>query len=222
MSISKAIDTIHRCEAELQELLRNAACERDYEAAIQLGEWARRVALVLDGVPANQRPNEVPADPPSTAGGSEERHVATTDGLHAAVSSSRVRAPQRGSKKRVRRKPSDGYPRFSRQNDQLVKTGWSRKQKREYQHKAPKAVVELLASVLASLPGPRLTATTDDIFPLLEADGTEVPSYQSYLCLAWMRHVGLIVQEGRQGYHVPKPSTLMSDAAGKWDELPVM
>lgn len=220
MSIAKAIQSIRRCEAELQALLREAAGVRDYDTVIQLGEWARRVASVLDGVPGGDIPDEPDnADGKSADDRAPKESLAFSAGALTTSRSAKASSRKRRSKKSPRRKPGGEYPKFARQGDQLIKIGWSRKQKREYQHKAPKAVTELLASVLASCPEAKSAVTTEEIFPLSELDGTEIPSYQSYLCLAWMRHVGLVVQEGRQGYRVPEPSSLLSDASDKWKAL---
>jgi len=195
MSIQKAISSIRRCEEELQLILKDAATERDYESLIHVGELAKRIASIL-----SQGTQEKPDVP--------EKSIAPSN----------PPTPRKKSRcKRTKRK-SD-YPKFAKRGDPLVKIGWSKKEKEEYLHKAPMHVAELLASALSKTPKSVKVITTDDIFPLAEDDGTKVPSYQSYLCLAWLRHEGMISQEGRQGYQVHEADRLISNVIEKWNEL---
>src|SRR5262245_27490705 len=43
------------------------------------------------------------------------------------------------------------YPRFAKRGDQLVKIGWSKREKREYEHKAPRQAALLLARIAADI-----------------------------------------------------------------------
>ena len=62
--------------------------------------------------------------------------------------------------------------------------------------------------------------TTEDLLPLHDtADGTDVPSYQVYVCLAWLRHEKLVHQEGRQGYRLADGFALRDSVAKRWEEL---
>jgi len=47
----------------------------------------------------------------------------------------------------------------------------------------------------------------------------DAPGYQFYVCLAWLRSVGLVVQHGRQGYTVPEPSKLKASVGAAWSAL---
>ena len=40
----------------------------------------------------------------------------------------------------------------------------------------------------------------EDVLPLGYAGGKEIPSYQAYLALAWLRSVEAIRKDGREGY----------------------
>jgi hypothetical protein len=80
-----------------------------------------------------------------------------------------------------------------------VKIGWSKREKSEYQHKASREVA--LCTYLKL--GAGATAEPfrmDDQFPIRMADGTDVPTYQSYLVLAWLRHLGYIEKVGKDSY----------------------
>jgi hypothetical protein len=118
-----------------------------------------------------------------------------------------------------RAKKSAHYPYFLRDESVLVKVGWSRTGRTEYEHKAPKSVLDSLVTKIEGRPsrtGARFT--TDKLFPLSESDGTVVPDYQSYLCLAWLCSTGLIERDGRQGYRV-LASPLKEVTEDRWFSL---
>ena len=102
----------------------------------------------------------------------------------------------------------------------MVKIGWSKREKAPYEHKAPKRALELLLDALLRLGQQGQRFTTDEILPLQDPeDGTELPSYQVYLCLAWMRFVQLVDQHGRQGYSLLLPEQLKSLGEDRWNKL---
>jgi len=112
------------------------------------------------------------------------------------------------------------YPRFGRRGESLVKVGWSKREKNEYEHKAPKRAVDLLVSALVRTGINGRIFQANDILPLADPDeGTEIPVYQVYLSLAWLRGLGLVDQHGRQGYSVTKPKELMATVEGAWHSL---
>jgi hypothetical protein len=117
------------------------------------------------------------------------------------------------------KKGGNNYPRFFRQGDALVKIAWSKRQKGEYQHKAPFAVLMALADAVANAGQDGRIFSTDDFLPIT-ADGGEVPSYQSYLGLALLRQVGLVDQHGRQGYSIPRLPEFKDAIAAVWKKLP--
>ena len=103
-----------------------------------------------------------------------------------------------------RRSPAGraGYPRFAVEDDSLVKIGWSRQAKAEYEHRSPLSTLQIIARAVSTIADRRGRFTTEDLMPLSDADGREVPSYQSYLCLAFLRHAGLVGRGGRSKYAV--------------------
>lgn len=78
----------------------------------------------------------------------------------------------------------------------------------------------LLRNRLLESGSPGVVLSTDELFPLTDAEGTEVPSYQAYLCLAWFRESGLVEQEGRQGYRLKDVAGLADDFDDLWQRLP--
>jgi len=95
------------------------------------------------------------------------------------------------------------YPRFARRGDQLVKFGWSKREKNEYEHKAPRQVPLNLARVAATAGKDGRIFQVNALLPLSDpTDGGEIPDYQVYLVIAWWRSIGLLDQHGRQGYSI--------------------
>jgi hypothetical protein len=62
--------------------------------------------------------------------------------------------------------------------------------------------------------------STDDFMPLHDADGAEVPSYQTYVGIAFLKHTSLIDQHGRQGYSIPKLAEFKDAVESLWQKLP--
>ena len=220
MSIPKAIKILRQCEAELKELLREAASSGDYDCLLRATEWAKQVSTIVGQTSTPPAKASGPSSSAAESGAASPNPPPGKSKDHVATHSPARAKPKRRASAKKRKRTKKAYPKFARLGDELVKIGWSRKDKREYQHKSPYVVAELLASRFAQLsPGGDLV-TTDALFPLIEPDGTEVPSYQAYLCLAWLRHIGLVLQDGRRGYCVPDAAQLRAALAKGWKELP--
>ena len=121
-----------------------------------------------------------------------------------------------------RRQPKKGeYPKFLREGDALIKVGWSRSGKAEYEHRAPKKVLPLLmASIIkAGANGKRFSI--NKVLPLVDpADHRDVPEYQVYAAVAWLRSVGVLKQHGRQGYTLAVKLPFEPLLENHWGELP--
>ena len=98
----------------------------------------------------------------------------------------------------------------------LVKIGWSKREKAEYQHKAPRDVLDAVVKVLRTAGRDADTIAIPEFLPMQGASGDELPPYQVYVCLAWLRKLGLIKQHGREGYSIGRPETLPEDVATAW------
>ncbi len=112
------------------------------------------------------------------------------------------------------------FPRFERDGERLVKVGWSKKRREEYEHRAPREVVETFARVLWVTARPGNTFTMETILPVHDSSGDELPSYQSYLSLAWLRSAGALEKRGRDGYDLVLPDMTSSTFAKLWNKLP--
>jgi hypothetical protein len=126
---------------------------------------------------------------------------------------------QRGStRRRVRaRRQKGAYPKFLRDGDRLVKVGWSKKEQAEYQHRAPRKAIDALVVALAGVGADEFAM--DSILPIVDDHGAEVPSYQAYLGLAWLRSWGAVRRESRGGYVVHPQRLMDSELASRWQAL---
>jgi len=112
-------------------------------------------------------------------------------------------------------------PRFERDGDRLVKIAWSKKDRAEYEHRAPLSVVVVLLDAIRERKGEGAVFETPDILPLPGPHrGKEVPSYQAYLALAWLRQEGIIIKHGRNSY-ILTPNTATPERIDElWKALP--
>jgi hypothetical protein len=111
------------------------------------------------------------------------------------------------------------YPRFCVREGVLRRIGWSKKGKREYEHKVPKDVfasaVKAAASVGATAHGP---VTAEEIMErVTDAAGVPVPSYQVYVVIGLLKQKGCIEQVGREGYVIP--NDIDTRAHALWADL---
>jgi hypothetical protein len=112
------------------------------------------------------------------------------------------------------------YPRFAKRGDQLVKFGWSKREKSEYEHKAPRQAALVLARAAAEAGKDGRIIQVKALLPLRDpTDGSEIPDYQVYLIIAWWRSAGLLDQHGRQGYSIPNASQLYQAVESAWAKL---
>jgi predicted nucleic acid-binding protein len=199
----QAKEVLSAAEKQLRELVGTAAAGGEYESAERIMRWARVVGTLT-------RDSEATA--PSTPELSANRS-----------SCDRVRrrsAGRRRSSGTLRGDRHLAYPRFFRRGEQLVKIGWSKKEKAEYEHKAPRRVVDALTAAIARRSGNGKLFTVEDLLPLKDPkDGSEMPGYQVYVTLAWLRTVGLVDQRGREGYRVASPSTLDARVREAWNNV---
>jgi len=118
----------------------------------------------------------------------------------------------------ARPKSKASYPRFRREGSYLVKVGWSKKSRQEYEHRA---LVDVALAVVACLDdkttGGR-TVSADELAPSTDG-GQEIPNYQLYLALAWLRSEHLLNRIGRKGYTSAVPGELALKARERWEEM---
>lgn len=198
-SIEQGKSALRTTEKQLRELVAKAANEGEYDAVLTLTKWASQLAGLVNGYAAKPAGN----------------------GDAGRASLQKKSRQTKATRRRTKAVPS-GYPKFVRLGNDLVKIGWSKKSKEEYQHRAPHGVLALLAESLRAAGANGNLVNAHDLMPLEDPEtSSEIPSYQVYLCVAWLRQVGLVEQQGRQGYTVPGASdfpTLIEDC---WAKLSV-
>ena len=199
---ARATEILLEAKRRLVSLANEASGGRDYDGATALLEAARRVKMVGNNG-TSSAPIAAPANPalwlPNTS---------PTSGP--TVTPAASRRPRKGE-----------YPKFLCDGDSLVKIGWSKAEKAEYEHKSPKKVVVAVAHALTAAGSKGRRFSMDRVLPLTDPeDSSELPTYQCYLTLAWMRHEGLVVQHGRQGYSLPKNGDLPTAIERIWAQLP--
>ena len=162
--------------------MSDAATAGDYASVVQVAAWARSLSEMLD--PVSPRKGNPTQDPVSRSTARKE--------------------PRALPNTRAVSRANSGYPRFFRQGDRLVRVAWSKRDKKEYEHKAPLAVLKALTFAMAGKGADGRVFSTDELLPIHDDDGAEVPAYQAYAGLALLKQVGLIEQHGRQGYSIPR------------------
>lgn len=194
--LDQAAEAIRDCESRLRQLMAQASAAGHYDEVATLMLWAKSIASTID---LDDQPEMgVIPDAATAESNTPTQPVAAR---HKTAKSNR---PQ--------------YPQFGRFRNELLKIGWSKKKKKEYQHRASRQVADLLCSRLDEFKGKDFTS--EEILPLVGEDGLEVPSYQAYLCLAWFRETGMITKNGRHGYFVDKNIDLKSALEQQWKLLP--
>lgn len=118
-----------------------------------------------------------------------------------------------------RKGQKSAYPKFEVRNGTLIRVGWSKKNRREYTHKAPKTVFEQTIKAMASLGQTRNgTVMAEQIIEQLESTSSEhIPSYQVYTVLGLLRDRDCIQKIGNEGYRWPEQ--LEDNARKVWAEF---
>lgn len=192
-----ALEILARAQTELRELIVRALAEGRYGDVAEIARLAEGVSRLVSG----DNGTDVVAVLPC----SSSTHVATTGSI----------PPHR------RGRSSRSFPRFEREGDKLVKIAWSKKDRAEYEHKAPRHVVDMLIEAIRSRKGEGAKFEAADILPLKDPNTRrEVPSYQSYLALAWLRHEGVVAKYGRDGYQLKPTAATPEHLTELWEALP--
>lgn len=230
-------ETLTQAETRLKDLASAAIAQNEWDAVTILAAWAKGLRTLLEGSLVEN--SSSPTAYRSPEGSKKESTAPSTSNLASSMSDPGV--PKRFQTRSDRgteafqsqpgpnsvgaksRPPTVGkkYPRFSRHADNLVKVGWSKKARKEYQHQAPKRVLDVLTATIQSISAKSPQFTIEELLPrITERGGTETPSYQTYLCVAWLRGEDLLQQHGRQGYSVRDRTTFADSVEKVWELMP--
>jgi plasmid stabilization system protein ParE len=215
IKLLQAGQILRRAEAEVQKLLVSSARSGEYEAVTQLADLAGQLRRLAEQVEMGNGRGARTAD-----GEANNVVVSSTAAMPATRSASRDARPAGCGTRRGRVKPKCDYPQFYRDRDELVKIGWSKKKKAEYRHKAPWQVVQAVVKAIEATGAIGDKFDFEPLLPIPMESGSEVPSYQAYLVLAWLRHENLITQHGRQGYSLAPIVGLLDAVEERWRLLP--
>ncbi len=190
------MSVVRDAELKLREMIEQATREQRYADIAAVAAIAEGLSRVSPRRREIERPAAVRADNSRLLNGSRGS----------------VAKASTGSKKQ--------FPRFEREGDRLIKIGWSKKGKTEYEHRAPREAVVAFVRHLTSRVKLGQVFAVEDLLPSPDAGGGELPAYQVYLTLAWLRRSGAIEKKGRNGYVLRSDLLMDGDLNELWDALP--
>lgn len=193
MKINDAIPILENCEKGLRKLVAEAAAEGKYSELLKITEWAKTISLVL----------------------SNATNETTKTSVKTAADNLSPSKRQPTSIRRIKR-----YPIFFRHGSELIKVGWSKKYRTEYNHRAPKEVINTLAKLVQEIGGKGKVFTGDRLLPMKNNNNGTWPDYQVYLSLAWLKELGLLEQRGRRGgYKIAPQKNIEATIDSGWLQL---
>jgi hypothetical protein len=186
--------------------IATAAGEGRFDELAVLAPMAKDIAALASRWPCDAPPS------PAASGQIESRAKPTPQ------TSLRIEASGPASSKLRKR----DYPQFLRERLDLVKLGWSPREKGPYEHRVPKPAVDAVSSAVAAKGKAGHRFTMDEILKALTSSKTveAVPSYQTYAVVSWLKWAGMVLQHGRQGYTIVRPQTFSTSIETAWQSLP--
>jgi hypothetical protein len=201
--LAMAEEAISEAEARLRQLMETALAKQRYVDVAKLAPLADGLLNVLKV--ARNGDSHLPALLPDADLASDRRTKSSGAGDLFASGGSRT---------------SEGsYPRFERQGDRLVKIAWSKKDRREYEHRATANIILRVAELFERDRAFGTPFMMDSLMPFKTRTGVDIPSYQAYLALAWFRSLGTIEPRGKDGY-VVVVENLKSRIESAWKSMP--
>jgi hypothetical protein len=196
MNTPDAVNVLTVCENGLRRVAAESLSAGDYDAARQIMGWGENVASMLR----------------VARGLADGRNLSAKPLV--AVSATAI-SPKRKS-------DEDEYPQFARRGDELVKIGWSKQDRKEYNHRAPRAALEAVVNELKRIAADGSGFNSEQLSQLNDSSrGGVFPLYQIFVVLAWLRKLGLVKQHGRKGgYSLIIERPLDATIAATWLELP--
>jgi hypothetical protein len=209
-----ADEIVTKAERELRDLMKRAIDDHRYNEVAVIAAMADGVAgLLAPGRPGMLMPSSFPGLAEAAAQhSSNARNAIRQKAATPALARSREKSRAAGGK------PAK-YPQFQRDGDRLVKIGWSKKDRRTYEHRAPRDIVMSVVRQLGSSTTPGKVFTMESLVPFRDDHGQDIPAYQSYLVLKWLQNIGAVRKKGKDGY-IAQGGALDNDRiAQAWDAL---
>jgi hypothetical protein len=205
---NRAIEALKVVEATLRDIIGQALAAKAYRDLASVASAADAVTALISEL-SGSTPVKTLLGPSSAQESQSLRTSATAN--HQAMAARTANVVSRRM----------GYPRFLRDGDRLVKVAWSKKERKPYEHRAPQAIIQTLIDAVRKRKGEGKLFEAADVLPLVTGSGEEYPSYQSYLALAWLRHVGIVAKKGRDGYILKRDVGTPQKLDELWASLPV-
>ncbi len=201
---NEATRIIQECEARIRALMESALSQRRYGDISFLAEMASRISILTCSADMESK------------GATPVTHTEVSTSLTTPAAAEVIKEDRAPTRERSR--PTSKYPRFERTDDRLIKVGWSKKDRAIYEHRTPIDAVMAVAKKFEASVGKDRYLRMDDALPATLIDGTEVPSYQAYLVLAWLRSMGAIEKQGNDGYKLIRASLDAEDIEEIWQQ----
>jgi hypothetical protein len=235
-----AIEALRQAETRLQRIIEEALASEAYGDVATVARTAEALAHVIHDVAGGHVPtgngaskpaSPTPAEATATDHSLPQQSVATGEVTVIADDHARYIAPRTALRQAAKAQSSrptakrESYPQYFRDGDRLVKVAWSKRERRPYEHRAPREVVQRLVERILA----RYKHVSDSkpfesaqVMPLSAANGEEYPSYQAYLALGWLRHVGIVAKKGREGYLFKRSNSTPEKLDMLWDSTPTV
>lgn len=194
--LDRASHLLQETEAKLRGLVSEAATSGDYASVVQIASWARILSELLNRKSPERVSSAVPVSNSSRIGAKGPKQISLS---------------KRGQR---------SYPLFFRQGDHVIRIAWSKRERKEYRHKAAYAILKVLAKSMAERGADGRVFATEQFLPVRDAQDSEVPNYQAYVGISLFKQAGLIDQHGRQGYSIPRLAEFKDAVEAVWKKLP--
>lgn len=198
-TVEKAKAVLSDAQSSLRQLMEEGIRHHRYSDVAEIAGLAEGLSRILVG--GGSRPSDFISSPASSAA-----PIVRTE-------------PERKRPAKGKAKPE--YPRFERDGDKLVKVGWSKKNKDQYEHRASRETVIGVARHIASRVKAGQVFEVENLLPVPDSANGEVPAYQVYLTLAWLRSEGAVEKKGRDGHVLRDASIAVGGLDRLWEEVPV-
>lgn len=201
-TIREALTVLSKAESSLRKLIEKGLRDQSYLEVAEVARMADGVARLLGKI--------------STSSTNDTSKPLAVDMSPTKGASLRVAPVQKRPKT-----TSKEFPRFERDGDKLVKIGWSKKNKSSYEHRASHAVVVAFAQHLANHIQEGKVFAVENLTPVPDiVNSGEIPAYQVYLVLAWLRRTGAIDKKGRDGYILRRGALTTESMERMWTSVP--
>ena len=197
--INKVLGEIVGIENRLSEQIRNAIDKREYSDLAGLAAVSQKVHEAIDQIrqhvgASTKAPAPAPAPRRAAKGRKAKAKVAAPAAPKEPKESKEPKEP-----KRRRQASKRGYPKFSRQGDNLVKTEWNNVKNAEQRHRVSFATVSQLVGTVNDNGGEMFRKNL--LQGVTTADGKKLPMHQLYIVLGWLLSSKAIAKKGRGDYH---------------------